>query len=63
MIHSLTAWKTLSKLLSTAGMSADGSACASLIGIAPEVTTHETVKHLFEWASVSYLSVIDGEAA
>lgn len=49
--------------LLTRGRTADGSACASLIGTAPEVSTPETVKHLFEWASVAYLSVIDGEAA
>lgn len=45
------------------GRTADGSSAASLLGVTPETSTEEIVQQLFDWAEVSYLSVIDGEAA
>jgi UDP-glucose 4-epimerase len=37
------------------GRTADGSSCASLIGVAPQTSTLDVVKALYEWATVTHL--------
>lgn len=37
------------------GRTADGAMAAKVLGTVPETTTPEVIKHLYEWASVTYL--------
>lgn len=45
------------------GRTADGGRAAATLGVFPATATLEVVKHLYEWASVTYLPVADGSAA
>ncbi len=45
------------------GRCADGSSTLSLLDVDPKDTTQGIVASLFDWAEVTYLDVIDGEAA
>jgi hypothetical protein len=42
---------------------ADGGQLFEALGCRPEHTTTDVVKHLYEWASVAYLDVAQGQAA
>jgi nucleoside-diphosphate-sugar epimerase len=45
------------------GRVADGGLQQSALGVLPEHTTIDVVKHLYEWASVAYLDPADEMAA
>lgn len=43
------------------GCTADGTAAASILGVAPRRSTRDVIEHLYEWGDVTYLHV--GEVA
>lgn len=45
------------------GRVADGAQLEEALGVRPEHTTTDVVKHLYEWASVAYLEIAQGAAA
>ena len=49
--------------LLTRGRVADGGRAESVLGVRAVRSTPEVVKELFDWASVVYLPVIEGQAA
>ncbi|CAN5767817.1 hypothetical protein BH24ACT3_BH24ACT3_00760 [soil metagenome] len=44
------------------GRTADGALATDVLGLEPAFRTPEVVKHLYEWASVTYLRVMDSAA-